>query len=446
MTKPVRRATSPASPAPPGKTMGHAGAIISGSCRARRRRRRTRSRLRGVIGVGTTPTEWLSSGQPSAIAVQASILVFARGAGARTPAGRGLADCAQRRCCSPTGEATVLSYGSWSGYGPLREWIARAPRRRGDSVLVTNGGLAGLSLLRASSFATSRRRACFRRAADVRPAAQDPARARRARSPLAPMDEEAWLPMLEARARGRPEAGASLYTIPTFQNPSGRTLFDRAAGATSSSIARASEAARRSRTIRIRARPLRGRAARRRCFALEAANTSCTLRRSRRPSRRACASATSSCRRALHDRARGDAVVHLHLARSSRTGDGATSSSVAATSSRTSSVFVSLLAPAGTPCRCAPRSELAGSGAIAGASPAGGYFVWLDVPGRRRRELPSSRASAAGVTFVQGADFRRRRRASTPPAYSYVSPDGDPQKGVPSPDLALACEPAAAPL
>jgi DNA-binding transcriptional MocR family regulator len=88
--------------------------------------------------------------------------------------------------------------------------------------------------------------------------------------------------------------------------------------------------------------------------------------------------------------------------------------------------------------------ELGGSRA-SWSRPAGGYFLWLDVPGVDAAEL-LERASASGVTFVKGGDF------GGPPssirlAYSYVSPD-EIREGVGrlARLLAPAREPAAAPL
>ena len=64
--------------------------------------------------------------------------------------------------------------------------------------------------------------------------------------------------------------------------------------------------------------------------------------------------------------------------------------------------------------------DLGGSDA-AWSRPEGGYFVWLDVPGTDAAEL-LGRATAAGVTFIEGADFGGG--ASTMRlAYSFVWPD-----------------------
>ena len=57
--------------------------------------------------------------------------------------------------------------------------------------------------------------------------------------------------------------------------------------------------------------------------------------------------------------------------------------------------------------------------------PSGGYFVWLDLPhGADAAEL-LPRATAAGVTFVPGADFYPRGEGGAGAArlaFSFVSP------------------------
>ena len=63
--------------------------------------------------------------------------------------------------------------------------------------------------------------------------------------------------------------------------------------------------------------------------------------------------------------------------------------------------------------------ELGGSGAT-WSRPEGGYFIWLDVPGTDSAEV-LERATAAGVTFVRGADFGGGP-STIRLAYSFVSP------------------------
>ena len=88
-------------------------------------------------------------------------------------------------------------------------------------IFLTNGSLQGFVFL-AQRLALGQARA--RRAAHLRPAAEDPARARRRDRPARDCDDEGLDPdALEAALAGG-EPPAFLYLIPTFQNPSGRTL------------------------------------------------------------------------------------------------------------------------------------------------------------------------------------------------------------------------------
>ncbi len=57
--------------------------------------------------------------------------------------------------------------------------------------------------------------------------------------------------------------------------------------------------------------------------------------------------------------------------------------------------------------------------------PEGGYFVWLDLPAEVDAAELLARATAAGVTFVQGSDFFPEGRggaSSARLAYSFVCP------------------------
>jgi 2-aminoadipate transaminase len=124
-----------------------------------------------------------------------------------------LADCA--RAALERDGATVLNYGPVGGYPPLREWVAARHGVQPDQVLVTNGSLQGLSLLAALLLERGSRvlveGPTYDRALHIT--------ARHHAEPVVvPMDEEGLDPdALELPA-------AFLYTIPTFQNPSGRTL------------------------------------------------------------------------------------------------------------------------------------------------------------------------------------------------------------------------------
>ena len=128
-----------------------------------------------------------------------------------------LADCA--RAAVERDGSTVLSYGPVGGYQPLREWIAERHGVEPARVLVTNGSLQGIAFL-ADRFAGAR-------VLVERPTYDRPLKllaARGADVTAVDMDEEGLdLDALEQALDAGPKP-AFLYTIPTFQNPSGRTL------------------------------------------------------------------------------------------------------------------------------------------------------------------------------------------------------------------------------
>ncbi len=129
-----------------------------------------------------------------------------------------LADCA-RAAIERDGE-TILNYGPVGGYGPLREWVAERHGVEPGRVLVTNGSLPGLNLVLGHYAARGRilveaptydrpLKIAARLGVDVHTIPQDEDG----------LDVEA----LEQELRRDP-APAFLYALPTFQNPSGRTL------------------------------------------------------------------------------------------------------------------------------------------------------------------------------------------------------------------------------
>lgn len=129
-----------------------------------------------------------------------------------------LADCA--RAAVERG-APVLLYGPGGGYGPLREWIAARHGVEPSRVVLTNGSLQGFVFLAEHL---------------VRPGARVLVEAPTYDRPLKilarlgaeivalPMDEDGLLPDALEQAIGERDVPAFLYTIATFQNPSGRTL------------------------------------------------------------------------------------------------------------------------------------------------------------------------------------------------------------------------------
>jgi 2-aminoadipate transaminase len=128
-----------------------------------------------------------------------------------------LAHCAQ--AALDRDGATVLSYGSSAGYAPLRDWIAERHGVDPERVLVTNGSLQGMVFL-AERFAGER-------VLVEAPTYDRPLKILAAHGvetvPLAMDDEGLDLAAL-AHALDSGGKPAFLYTIPTFQNPSGRTL------------------------------------------------------------------------------------------------------------------------------------------------------------------------------------------------------------------------------
>jgi 2-aminoadipate transaminase len=128
-----------------------------------------------------------------------------------------LADCA-REAVRRDGD-TVLSYGPVGGYQPLREWVAERHGVEPSRVLVTNGSLQGIAFL------ADRFGGC--RVLVELPTYDRPLKLLAARGvdvTAVAMDEQGLDPDALERALASGEPPAFLYTIPTFQNPSGRTL------------------------------------------------------------------------------------------------------------------------------------------------------------------------------------------------------------------------------
>jgi DNA-binding transcriptional MocR family regulator len=130
-----------------------------------------------------------------------------------------LADCA-REAIGRDG-TSVLSYGPGGGYGPLREWIASRHGVDPSRIVVTSGSLQGFVFLAEQL---------------VRPGARVLVEAPTYDRPLKilgrlgadivglPMDDEGLQVDALEQALAGGDKPAFLYTIATFQNPSGRTL------------------------------------------------------------------------------------------------------------------------------------------------------------------------------------------------------------------------------
>jgi 2-aminoadipate transaminase len=130
-----------------------------------------------------------------------------------------LADCA--RAVILGDGATALSYGSSAGYAPLREWIAGRHGVPAERVIVTNGSLQGFVFL-AQLLAQNGERVLVEAPTYDRPLKiLDRLGAEVVAIPQT--EKGIDVDALEAELRGGPKP-AFLYVIPTFQNPSGRTL------------------------------------------------------------------------------------------------------------------------------------------------------------------------------------------------------------------------------
>lgn len=129
-----------------------------------------------------------------------------------------LADCA--RVALERDGRTILSYGPSTGYAPLREWIADRHGVAPDRVFLTNGSLQGLVFL-------AQRLAPGKRVLAEQPTYDRPLKILRELGSdieLLACDDEGLDPDALERALRTGPPPAFLYLIPTFQNPSGRTL------------------------------------------------------------------------------------------------------------------------------------------------------------------------------------------------------------------------------
>jgi 2-aminoadipate transaminase len=129
-----------------------------------------------------------------------------------------LADCAE--VALKRDGKTILSYGSGAGYTPLREYIAQWFGVHPFRVVITNGSLQGFVLL------------AQRLARNRTVLIEDPTYDRAIKILLesgaalatVELDDDGIVPQSLENAMLMSQDSAFLYTIPTFQNPSGRTM------------------------------------------------------------------------------------------------------------------------------------------------------------------------------------------------------------------------------
>jgi DNA-binding transcriptional MocR family regulator len=131
-----------------------------------------------------------------------------------------LADCA--RVALERDGKTILSYGASSGYGPLREWLGARHEVDPARIFITNGSLQGFVFL-------AQRLAVGNRVLVEKPTYDRPLKILReigADVVGLHCDDEGLDPDALEQALKNGEKPAFVYLIPTFQNPSGRTLSE----------------------------------------------------------------------------------------------------------------------------------------------------------------------------------------------------------------------------
>jgi DNA-binding transcriptional MocR family regulator len=312
--------------------------------------------------------------------------------------------------------SVALSYGAAGGYEPLRRWLAERHGVAPERVLATNGSLQGFVFLATHLLAGGPRRVLVEAPTYDRPLKILAGLG--AEIVPVPQDEQGLdVDALEA-ALGDGAPPAFLYTIPTFQNPSGRTL----------------SAERRRRLVELaRAHDL---------LVLEddpyglvrfEGDAPPTLFELDGGDRVAYSSSFSKTvapgiRVGYLILPEGLAAALESIAVSTYISPGFLSQATVWEFIRRGSFEPNLERV--RKLLCLRRDAMLGAlerdfpGEAAWSRPEGGYFLWLDLPVEAGELL--ARATDAGVTFVNGADFfvpggggERSARL----AYSFVSPD-----------------------
>ena len=326
-----------------------------------------------------------------------------------------LADCA--RAAVQADGTTVLSYGPAGGYAPLRGWIAEQHGVSPGRVVLTNGSLQGFALI-AQVLAGGGERVLVEAPTYDRPLrilGSLGAEVDAVRCDDAGLDIDAL--QAELRRGRRP---AFLYVIPTFQNPTGRTL----------------SVERRNRLVEVAAEhdllvleddpygAIR--------FEGEAPPTLFELDGGKRvafsgsfsktvapgirvgylvlPERLAHAVESAAASTYITPALLPQATVHEFLRRGQM--------------ERNVQLVCSLLGARRDALLAALEEYLGGTGAR-WSRPEGGYFLWLDLPDGANARAILHAADSIGVTFIAGPDFypwAGGGRSSARLAYSFASP------------------------
>ncbi len=318
-----------------------------------------------------------------------------------------LADCAQ--AALRRDGRTILSYGSTLGYGPLREWIAQRHEVEPERVLVTNGSLQAFHLLLSALPAG--------RVLVERPTYDRPRKilAEEGRE----LGEVALDPDgldLDELERVYEEGDALLYTIPTFQNPTGATLSEdgrhRLAGFASERSLPVLEDDPYS-LVRFEGEPLPS------LFELEGGERvlySSSFSKTIAPGLRVGYTIVPSALAAELEPLAASTYITPGLLAQATVHEFLTRGLLEPSLNR----VCGLLRARRDAMLEALEQELAGHARW--NRPEGGYFLWLELPdGIDALEL-LVRAGAAGVTFVPGADFGGAPN-TVRLAFSFVSPD-----------------------
>jgi DNA-binding transcriptional MocR family regulator len=329
-----------------------------------------------------------------------------------------LADCA-RAALERDGTA-ILLYGPGGGYAPLREWIAERHGVEPGRVVLTNGSLQGFVFL-AEHLVEARTRVLVEAPTYDRPLK---ILARLGAEVVAlPLDDDGLDPDALERAVGEREPPAFLYTIATFQNPSGRTMSEERRR-------RVVELARERNLLVLEDDPYG-------LIRYEGSAPPLLFDLDREDGPEHVAYASSFSKTVAPGLRVGYFVLPAELA--AHIEAHAVSTYISPPFPTQAAVYEFLRRGNFEPNLARVNGLLAARrdallealeahmpADAAWTKPQGGYFVWLDLPsGSDAAELLSA-AEAAGVTFVKGSDFfpgGRGGRRSLRLAFSFVSPD-----------------------